>query len=73
VIITAWVGCAGDDVVNLSQVFNAYAKILKDPGFLKQKGITDPVVAGKFIYSVKSPVPVLVTVVHAMAQFLLKP
>ncbi len=43
---------AEDNVPNLSQIFDAYAKILRRPSFLKEKGITDPTTAAKFIYKV---------------------
>ena len=43
---------AEDNVPNLSQIFDAYAKILRRPTFLKENGITDPTAAAKFIYKV---------------------
>ncbi len=46
------VGIAEDNVPRLAQIFDAYAKILRRPSFLKENGITDPQVAAKFIYKV---------------------
>ncbi|CAL8471017.1 g10559 [Coccomyxa elongata] len=44
-----------DNVPRLSQIFDAYAKILRRPSFLKEKGITDPQAAAKFIYKAFLP------------------
>ncbi len=46
------VSSAEDNVPNLSEIFDAYAKILRRHSFLKENGITDPTVAAKFIYKV---------------------
>ncbi|CAL8471018.1 g10560 [Coccomyxa elongata] len=44
-----------DNVPRLSQIFDAYAKILRSPNFAQENGITDPTAAAKFIYSAFLP------------------
>lgn len=50
-VVCVWLS-AEDNVPRLSQIFDAYAKILRRPSFLQENGITDRAAAAKFIYKV---------------------